>query len=107
MKNIILCRTTAKETQNFYCLANGKEYYLFSQNYRKSVKEYYRTGVTVDRAIDFSASEGRALRRTMEKLRVYIPYAEKEYGISILNKTKKAKKLPKRILSDFDEFVAA
>lgn len=92
MKNSILCKTTSKGEQSLYLRANGKEYYLFSQNYRVSVKDYYRKPITVDRALDFSCAEGIAVQKTMEKLRAYIPYIEKEYGIAVLNKTTKAQR---------------
>ena len=109
MKGIILCRTTAKEMQSLYFKADGKEYYLFSQDFRRSVKAYYQAGVTVDRALDYSASESRAVRRTMKKLRAYIPYVEKEHGICILTKTKKARMQKQRNHNHtvFDEYDAA
>ena len=92
MKNSILCKTTSKGQQSLYLQADGKEYYLFSQNYRSSVKDYYQTYVILDRALDYSANTGEAVRKTMEKLRAYIPYIEKEYGVCVLNKTKKAQR---------------
>ena len=92
MSNKVFVKTTSKGKQSFYLIDGGQEYYLFSQNFRKSIKDFYSSPISIDRAIDFSFGHSSAVRRTMEKLRVYIPYIEKEYGISVLRKSKKAKR---------------
>ena len=92
MSSMVFVKTTGKGMHSFYLTDGGCEYYLFSQDYRKSVKEFYSSPISLDRALDFSFGFNSAIRRTMEKLRVYIPYIEKEYGISVLRKTKKAKR---------------
>lgn len=77
----------------FYVTADGKKYYLFKQEYRKGVREYFRQdGVTLDRALN-NGYANSAVRRTIDKLPNYIRYIEKEYGIAILNKTKKKEAL--------------
>jgi hypothetical protein len=66
---------------------------LFHQNYRKGVSEYYRNGVSINEAINFGRSKkDDALMRTMQKLPMYLKYAEKEYGIQVLNQTIKKNK---------------
>ena len=109
MKNSIICKTTAKGKQSLYLKVNGKEYFLFSQSFRKSVRDYYRNAVTIDRALDYSASTSLAVSKAMEKLRVYIPYVEKEYGVRVLNKTLKTRHSNKtrRETSVYDELMAA
>jgi hypothetical protein len=109
MASKIFSKITEKGKQSLYLKTNGKEYYLFSQNYRRSVKEYYSTPITVDLALDFSYARGHAVRRTMEKLRSYIPYVEKEYGISVLNKTIKHQHPNKtvRTICDYDYYEVA
>ena len=101
----IFSKVSETGKQNFYLRVNGKEYYLFSQNYYKSVSDFYGKNITVNRALDFSASTGRAVRKTMEKLRAYIPYIEKEFGVSVLNKTKNARRPKKTVRTrcDYDE----
>lgn len=89
MKHSIFCKTTAKGEQSFYLRSDAKTYYLFTQNYRASVKQHYAGGVSVNRALDYSSGIGKSVRKTMEKLRAYIPYVEKEYGICVLDKTQK------------------
>ena len=75
---------------SFYLKDKKDEYYLFSQDYRKSVQQYYGNGVHLDRAIDYSkCHRDSALARTMTKLPAYIKYIEKEYSISVLRRTMK------------------
>ena len=88
MKTRIFCRTTTKGIHTFYLNSDGKEYYLFHQDYRKGVAKYYRNGVTLTEAMNFSRSgHDSAIMKTMQKLPIYLKYAEKEYGIYILDKT--------------------
>ena len=89
MKTKIYCKTVAIGLQAFYLVADNKEYYLFSQDYRASVKEYFFAGRSINETKDFGGVHSVAVRRTLEKLRVYIPYIEKEYGITVMEKTKK------------------
>ena len=93
MNATIFCRATDKGIHTFYLNANGNEYYLFHQNYRKGVSEYYRNGVSINEAINFGRSKrDDALMRTMQKIPMYLKYAEKEYGIQVLNQTIKKNK---------------
>lgn len=94
MATTIYCKTTAKDVHTFYLLHGGKDYFLFNQNFRKGVKEFFRWGVPLNCGMDFSRSKGNsALKKTMEKLPAYIRYIEKEYGIAVLEQTKKKNKL--------------
>ena len=87
---MIHCEPTAHGVHTFSLVANGKEYYLFRQNYRKGVHAYYSKGVPLTQAFNYSKSHNdSALLRTMSKLPMYIKYAEKEYGIEVLGRTKK------------------
>ena len=88
MKATIYCRATDKGIHTFYLKSEGHDYYLFRQNYRRGVDEYFKGGVILERAIDFGKSrQNEAIQRTMQKLPSYIKYIEKEYEIQILNKT--------------------
>ena len=61
---------------------------MFSQDYRKSVKNYYAGGVSLREALNNPrGGKDHALRKTMEKLPGYIKYIEKEYGIAVLEQT--------------------
>ena len=90
MKSTVYCTLTDKGVHTFYLVAEGQEYYLFRQNYRRGVNNFFRDGVNIDRAIDFSkARHDDALIRTMQKLPMYIKYIEKCYGVEVLRATAK------------------
>ena len=90
MKSTVYCIPTDKGIHTFYLVVDGKEYYLFRQNYRKGVNSFFRDGVTLDRALDFTkAHHNDALIRTMQKLPIYIKYIEKYYGLEVLRATAK------------------
>ena len=88
MKHTIYCKTAAKGEQSFYIVANGETHFLFRQNFRRGVKEYFGQGVCLDRAMNFAKAKGNtALMHTMEKLPTYIKYIEREYGLEVLKST--------------------
>lgn len=90
MVTFVFCKPIAKDTHGFYLKVNGKEYFLFSQNYRRSVKDYFGYGVMLRNALDHTRAKGNsAILRTMEKLPSHIQYIEREYGIAILRQTVK------------------
>lgn len=90
MKTIIYCKTAEKTVHSFFIINEGQVYYLFSQDYRKGVQAFYHKGVRLDESMDFSkAHNDAAIERTMSKIPMYIKYVEKEYGIEVLERTKK------------------
>ena len=90
MKTIILCKIEVSGYHSLYLVTENKEYYLFRQAYRKGVAEYYRSGVYLDDAIDFSKARGNtSIKNTMSKLISHIRYAEKEFGIAVLDRTRR------------------
>lgn len=90
MANFIYSRTTDKDKQTFYLVSQDREYYLFTQKYRKGVKEYFHNKVLLRDALDVSKSRrDAALIRTKTKFPIYIRYIEKEYGITVLESTMK------------------
>ena len=92
MKTRIFCKTTSKGVQSFYLQCNDGTFFLFCQNYRRGVKEYFSCGVTLSDALDFShGGTNSAIKKTKEKLPSYIRYIEREYDISVLEKTIKKK----------------
>ena len=100
MKATVYCKATDKGTHTFYLVSEGREYFLFHQNFRRGVAEYYRYGVTVNEAINFGRSKhNTALINTMEKLPAYIKYVEKEYGIEVLKQTAKKNNRRKHLLA--------
>ena len=88
MKIKIYCTTKTKGTHSFYIKKDGTDYYLFSQDYRRGVQEYFGRSVSFDEAIDFSrAKKDNAILHTMEKLSLYSKYIERQYGIAICKKS--------------------
>ena len=90
MKTTIYCKSTSHGVHSFFLLSDAGEFFLFSQNYRKGVDSYFSKGVRLDEARDFSRSNRDcAIIKTMNKLPIYIKYIEKEYGITVLEQTKR------------------
>ena len=90
MKTNVICMIDAKGKHSFYLNVAGARYYLFQQNFYRGVNEYYKNGVPLDRAMSFAHShKDNAIIRTMQKLPMYIKYIEKEYSITVFNKTAK------------------
>ena len=88
MSAYIYCKTTSKGKQTFYLFAEGNAHYLFTQNFRRGVKEYFEHGVSLSEALDFSrAKRNASIIHTMEKLPSSIRYIEREYGLKVLKKT--------------------
>ena len=97
MANTIYCETTAKGVQSFFINANGETHFLFSQNFRRGVKDYFERGVRIDEAINFKRANGNsAIIHTMEKLPAYIRYVEREYGMEVLRRTARINQTYKR-----------
>ena len=93
MKPIVQCRVTDKGIHSFYIKTEQGTYFLFNQNYRKGVSEYFQRGVVLDDALNCSKCYyNTALVNTKKKLAPYIKYIEKEYNIVILEKTRKKKR---------------
>lgn len=90
MKTTIFCKRSEKGPHDFYLSVGRKKYYLFTQDYRKGVDQYFAGGVLIDDAIDYSKSKhDSAIEKTMTKIPVFVKYIEKEYGIKVMDQTKK------------------
>lgn len=96
MQAKIFCRTVAKGKQSFYVTVEGKRYYLFTQDYRVSNKEFFQNGVCISEINNYSGVHSTAVKRTLDKLPVYIRYIEKEFGVAIYKKTRKVQQGKKR-----------
>lgn len=90
MKPIIYCTQEHWGKDSFYIETNTGRYFLFLQDYRHDVHNYFRNGVALDKIYDFArCKRNRAIAKTQTKLPVYIRYAESEYGITVLDKTRR------------------
>lgn len=89
MSTTIYCRVTDKAVLTFYLLHEEKKYYLFTKKYRRSLKEYYVNGVTLNEALDRTkANYDTAILKTMENIPAQIKYLEKEFEIEVFERTK-------------------
>lgn len=90
MMIMIDCERTVNGMHNFYMWQNGIQYYLFTQKYRKRVDAFFRNGVTLEKAQNRKkARKDPTILKTMDKLLMYIRYAEKENSIIALKNTYK------------------
>lgn len=89
MKNYIYCITTAKGEQTFYLMAQRTKYFLFAQAYRRSNKEVFGQGVSLFDLRKLKKHCSYSVRHTIQKLPTYIHYVEREYGISVMEMTKR------------------
>ena len=91
MSKFVLCKATEKGKQSFFFEMDGRQYYLFRQDYRVSNKEYFANGVNLNDAVNISRTHSEATRNTMTKIRKALTALEKELGLAIWNKTIRAK----------------
>ena len=99
---VIICTQPVRGTLYFFVLAYGERHYLFGQPFRSSLWSRYRFGVRLDDALDWSKSHP-ADRKVCEKLFKAIPYIEKEYGLTLLRKSRKTTRRTRR---EVDEIAA-
>ena len=90
MKTKIICKELRRGELTFYAIVDGKEYFLFHQEFKKTVYDYFRTGVSVSLVNNYSIAHSHTVRKLLDKLPAFLHYIEKEYGVEIYEKTKKS-----------------
>ena len=88
MRAKIFCKETTLGVHDFYVQVDGQNYFLFRQDFKKSVKDFFANGVSVNEINKYSLAHSAVVRNTLDKLPIYIKYVEKEYGVAIYEKTK-------------------
>ena len=91
----IYCIRNNQGKHLFYVKTNHKDYYLFSQNFRKSNKEVFENGVIIKDINSYSSHHSSSVRKVVSKMKPYIHYIENEYGVDIYEKTKLKNKIQK------------
>ena len=91
MKSKIICKKVNFDTQAFYVVVDGKNYFLFEQAYKSSVREFFKYGYYLSDTLDYSKLNNEAIRRTLSKIPSYVKYVENEFGIACYEKTKRKK----------------
>lgn len=96
MKPVVYCEENNRGIDSFYLVTNTGRYLLFQQPYRPGVHRHFEKGLLLDDALDFSKCRpNKAVFKTMDKLPLYIRYAESENGIIVLDRTlRRAQRLP-------------
>ena len=93
--NTIYCKKNSNGNLDFYAHSASGECYLFTQKFYPSVYNMYRNPLTVKQATSFhKADENTILRKVVEKLPVYLRYAEKYDNYT--PDTRKSKRIPTR-----------
>lgn len=90
MNTIVYCENAEAGKQDFYAISGMGKYFLFSQRYSKGVQDYFGQGAKLSK-IQISRRNKRnyKIMKTMEKIYKQIRYTEVEYGILLLNKTRR------------------
>ena len=87
--NDLLYKPEKGKTQ-FFLDHNGNTYYLFQQPYRKSVCAFFERGVVLNDVFNYPrAKRNPRIVKTISKLPYSIHYIESEYGIAVLERTKR------------------
>ena len=93
--SVIRCTSPVRGKLYFFVAADGEEHYLFGQTFRLSLWNRFRSGVRLEDALDWAKSHP-ADQKVCEKLFKAIPYIEKEYGLTLLRKSRKASRRARR-----------
>lgn len=83
----IYCKPTDKGVHTFYLFTQGKTYSLFSQKFSTSNREFFGCGLAVNQVFSFENVHSFTTRKTLEKLQSALFRAEREWGLSVTNKT--------------------
>ena len=88
MKTSVYCVEKTYGILTFYLKQGRNDYFLFNQNFKSGVYDFYSKGVILDKAMQMSlARHDYGILKTMEKLPIYIKYVEMEENIFVLRNT--------------------
>ena len=104
MKTYISCKTTAKDQQTFYLMHQGEKYFLFSQPFRRSNKQVFEQKVSLSDLRKLKKHCSFSVRHTANKLPTYIHYVEQEFGVLVMEATKRKQTKPRSFKVIEDEF---
>ncbi len=88
----IRCKCNYRGNLDFYISRGDEEFFLYTQNFKNIVYDFYKRGVGIRKALDHSqAGDYVALHKTMDKLFKVIKYVEKDECVSFLDRTQMRK----------------
>ena len=99
-QTVVFCTQPVRGKLYFYAASAGEEHYLFGQTFRVSLWNRYRFGVRLDDALDRGKCRCPAEQKVCEELFKSISYIKKEYGLSLLRKSRKS---PRRTAPEREE----
>ncbi len=82
----VYCKPTEKGVHSFFLSVEGKDYFLFRQRYSTSNRNFFGSGVPLDRVFSFRNVHSVATQRTLDKIQTAIPLAERRFGIAVTKK---------------------
>ncbi|MBO4694599.1 MAG: hypothetical protein J5656_01560 [Clostridia bacterium] len=85
MRDKVYCKPNIKGQDVFFIRSNGEDYYLFKQHHRECVENRFSLGLSIDEALERGLNDP-VLRKTAEKLKVFIPKCERENNMIFMNK---------------------
>lgn len=91
MKTTVYCVEQECGLLDFFLKVDGEKYYIFTQDYKQGIKNYFEKGVSVDKAIKASGKAFRdfGVSKVISKMPSYLRYVEKEQGIKVMKSTKR------------------
>ena len=94
MKPVVFCKPTAKGEHTFYIKTQDGTKYLFVQDFRRGVHNFFSRGVSVNQVFNASLKDA-AICHTAKKLSSHLRYIQKEYEVQLLNDDKRKHKYTK------------
>lgn len=91
---------------DFYANAGNEEIYIFTRKYKKSLYSYFCNGVPMRDLFDYSkVRRNKAATKTLDQLRTYLRFVEKEYSVKLFNEksTMKVPRYERRYGAGYDQ----
>lgn len=82
----VYCKPTEKGVHTFFLSVDGKDFILFRQRYSTSNRNFFGSGIPLDRAFSFRNVHSVATQRTLEKIQSAIPACERRFGLAVTKK---------------------
>ena len=88
MKTKMICKKLDYNTQAFYAVIDGKEYFLFERPYSSMTREFFKYGYYLMDNPDYSKIKSHAIKEILDKAYRCLKNMENEYSLTIYNKSK-------------------
>ena len=92
----IYCKTTAKGVQKYYLTDGKRNYDLFESSFRKSNRDFFSRGRSIQEVLDAKRHVSASVRRISVRIISMVKYVESEYGVCVFRKTEKKQQSKRR-----------